>query len=208
MHFPVAFITLIPAVLSHGLIQTPPSRPVGSAIVSNCGNGVTTQIKQDNTSHVEGLPEAAAKDSAYKAAKCNLWLCKGLQFSDNPSTNVQSWTAGQVVPIKVWVRIPHEGSANVSIVDTKTNTMIGTALKSWAKGYAPGHFESDVPADQKEFNVTIPSGLETKCATAGDCVSFLSISLRWNEFEVLSSMLMAAIGSSMVVVWDCSQADV
>jgi len=171
MHFTLpALLALVPTVLGHGLIQSPPSRPVGSAIVANCGNGVVTQIKQDNTSHVEGLPEAAAKDKQYNAAKCNLWLCKGLQFADNPAANIQTWTAGQVVPLKVWVRIPHEGSANVSIVDTKTNTVVGDFLKAWAKGYAPGKRESDVPADQKEFSVTIPSGLETKCATAGDCV--------------------------------------
>ncbi|KAF2114002.1 hypothetical protein BDV96DRAFT_106420 [Lophiotrema nucula] len=171
MHFSTsALLALIPSVLGHGLIQTPPSRPVGDAIVANCGNGVTTQIKQDNTSHVEGLPEAAAKDKNYNAAKCNLWLCKGLQFTDNPTANIQTWKAGDVIPIKVWVRIPHEGSANVSIVDTKTNTLVGTALKAWAKGYAPGKSESDVPADQKQFSVTIPTGLETKCANAGDCV--------------------------------------
>ncbi|ORY17335.1 hypothetical protein BCR34DRAFT_622010 [Clohesyomyces aquaticus] len=171
MHFSAAaLLALVPAVLGHGLIQEPPSRPVGSAIVSYCGNGVVTQIKQDNTSHVEGLPEAAAKDKAYQAAKCNLWLCKGLQFADNPSANIQKWTAGQVVPIKVWVRIPHEGSANVSIVDTKSNKVVGEMLKVWSKGYAPGYTESGVPKDQKEFSVTIPSGLEEKCATAGDCV--------------------------------------
>jgi hypothetical protein len=167
-------IALIPAVLGHGLIQIPPSRPVGDAILANCGNGVVSQIKGDNTSHVEGLPEAAAKDPAYHAAACNLWLCKGLQFADNPKANIQKWTAGQVVPMQVWVRIPHEGSANVSIVDTKTNKVLGNMLKVWSKGYAPGIKESDVPADQKNFNVTIPKGLEKKCAVAGNCVSISS----------------------------------
>ncbi|KAF2464277.1 uncharacterized protein BDR25DRAFT_296911 [Lindgomyces ingoldianus] len=169
MHFSIPLLALVPTVLGHGLIQTPPSRPVGSAIMSACGNGVVAQIKADNTSHVEGLPEAAAKDKAYQAAKCNLWLCKGLQFADN-ANNTQTWTAGQVVPIKVWVRIPHEGSANVSIVDTKSNKIIGDMLKVWSKGYAPGNTEAGVPKDQKEFSVTIPTGLEEKCATAGDCV--------------------------------------
>jgi len=38
MHFPTAFLlTLIPSVLSHGLITSPPSRPVGPAIIANCG---------------------------------------------------------------------------------------------------------------------------------------------------------------------------
>ncbi|KAF2732590.1 hypothetical protein EJ04DRAFT_496625 [Polyplosphaeria fusca] len=170
MHFSAAaLLALVPSVLGHGLITTPPSRPVGDAIKANCGNGVVKQIVADNTSHVEGLPEAAVKDTGYHAEKCNLWLCKGLQFADNKA-NVQSWTAGQVVPIKIWLRIPHEGSANVSIVDTKTNTIVGEALKTWAKGYAPGRSESDVPLSQREFNVTIPAGLESKCAVAGDCV--------------------------------------
>ncbi|KAF2184154.1 hypothetical protein K469DRAFT_580481 [Zopfia rhizophila CBS 207.26] len=170
MHFSTAaFLALVPTVLGHGLITDPPSRPVGPAILENCGNGVVSQIKADNTSHVEGLPEAAAKDKAYKADRCNLWLCKGLQFADN-TANVQKWSAGQVVPIKIWLRIPHEGSANVSIVDTKTDKIIGSMLKVWEKGYAPGRSEKDVPKDQKEFSVTVPTGLEEKCATAGDCV--------------------------------------
>lgn len=29
----------------------------------------------------------------------------------------------------------HSGSANVSIVDTKTNKVIGSALKSWTSNY-------------------------------------------------------------------------
>ena len=123
----------------------------------------------DNTSYVEGMPEAAAKDKGFNAAKCNLWLCKGLQFADN-AANVQKWTAGQVVPVKVWLRIPHEGSANVSIVDTKSNKIIGEFLKNWPKGYAPGRSEKDAPLDQREFSIKVPTGLEEKCAVAGDCV--------------------------------------
>jgi hypothetical protein len=119
---------------------------------------------------VEGLPELAAKDSAYNPSKCNLWLCKGLQFDDNKG-NTQTWQAGQVVPIKVWLRVPHEGLANVSIVDTKSDKIVGDMLKVWSKGYAPGKKESDTPLDQREFSVTVPQGLEEKCATAGDCVS-------------------------------------
>jgi len=173
MHLATAtLLSLVPSVLGHGVITSPPSRPVGPAIVTNCGAGVAADIRADNTSHVEGLPElAAAANSGYNAEKCNLWLCKGLQFADN-SNNTQMWTAGQVIPIKVWLRIPHEGSANVSIVDTKSNMIIGDVLKVWEKGYAPGKKESDVPLDQTEFSVTVPEGLEEKCAVAGDCVSY------------------------------------
>lgn len=59
----------------------------------------------------------------------------------------------------------------MSIVDTKTNEIVGDMLKVWSEGYAPGKKESDVPEDQKVFSVTVPEGLETRCATAGACVS-------------------------------------
>lgn len=59
----------------------------------------------------------------------------------------------------------------MSIVDTKKNQVVGEMLKVWAKGYAPGTTESDVPLDQKEFSVTVPEGLEETCKAAGDCVS-------------------------------------
>ncbi|KAH7091488.1 hypothetical protein FB567DRAFT_275566 [Paraphoma chrysanthemicola] len=169
MKFPILALSFLPAVLSHGLITSPPARPIGPALLANCGPKVEQDIRLDNTSHVESRPELAAKDPAYNASACNLWLCTGLQFADN-AKNTQTWAAGDVVPVKVWVRIPHEGSANVSIVDTKSNKIVGKMLKVWASGYAPGKKESDVPLDQKEFSVTVPEGLEEKCAVAGDCV--------------------------------------
>lgn len=74
--------------------------------------------------------------------------------------------------LDVWIRIPHEGSANVSVVDTKSDRIVGQMLKVWEKGYAPGKKEGDVPEGQKRFSVVVPEGLEEKCAIAGDCVSF------------------------------------
>ncbi|KAF2867526.1 hypothetical protein BDV95DRAFT_598178 [Massariosphaeria phaeospora] len=166
-----ALLALLPPLaLSHGLITTPPSRPAGPSLVANCGAGVNTAITQDNTSYVEQLPRLAAADKAYNPAKCNLWLCKGLQFADNPAANIQTWRAGQTVPLKIWLRIPHEGIANVSVVDTKSNAVVGEMLKVWDRGYAPGKSEKDVPLAQREFSVTVPEGLEQKCAVAGDCV--------------------------------------
>lgn len=161
---------LAPVALSHGIITTPPSRAIGSAITTACGQGITNAIKSDNTSYVEQLTKIAASDSKFNAAACNLYLCKGLQYSDN-SANVQTWKAGDVVPVKIWLRIPHEGIANVSIVSTKQNKQVGGPLKLWTKGYAPGKTEADVPLEQKEFSVTIPSGLESTCVSPGDCVS-------------------------------------
>lgn len=51
-------------------------------------------------------------------------------ISTNPIT-VQSLTAGQVVNIKVDLTIPHTGPANVSVVDTKTNTILDKAMISF-----------------------------------------------------------------------------
>ncbi|KAJ4356551.1 uncharacterized protein N0V89_004585 [Didymosphaeria variabile] len=162
-------LLLAPAVLSHGIIMNPPSRATGPGQTTACGQAIVSAIKSDNTSYVEQLTKLASTDSKFSAAACNLYLCKGLQYADN-SANVQTWKAGDVVPVKIWLRIPHEGIANVSIVSTKQNKVVGDFLKVWTKGYAPGKSEADVPIEQREFSVTVPSGLETTCAMAGDCV--------------------------------------
>ncbi|KAI3337437.1 hypothetical protein HD806DRAFT_39331 [Xylariaceae sp. AK1471] len=169
--------TLLPlaALLSlaqaHGYISSPAMRMPGNATTSACGRSVVADIVKDKTSHVEGLPELAAKDAGYHAAQCNLWLCRGVQFADN-AANVQSYKPGQVVNVKIALSIPHVGSANVSVVDTKTNAIIGQPLLSWSKGYADEKqfYGNTLPANQTDFNVTIPTTLESKCATAGDCV--------------------------------------
>ncbi|KAF2276290.1 uncharacterized protein EI97DRAFT_474260 [Westerdykella ornata] len=167
----IPLLALLPTLaLSHGLITSPPSRPIGPALTANCGSAVYKKIASDNTSYVEALPDAASKDPSFNPSLCNLWLCKGLQFADNPAANVQTWTAGQEVPVKIWLRIPHEGIANVSVVDAKKNQVVGDMLKVWSKGYAPGRKEADVPIEQREFSVTVPEGLEERCVTAGDCV--------------------------------------
>ncbi|KAH8595743.1 hypothetical protein B0O99DRAFT_661628 [Bisporella sp. PMI_857] len=132
-----------------------------------CGTAVTKKIAADVTDHVEGLPEAAAKDSGYHAALCNLWLCRGLQY-DPASSSVQTYSPGQVVPIKINIRIKHAGTANVSVVDTKTNSIIGSQLLYWSD-YANEKLPS-LPANNSAFSVTIPNNLEGKCTTAGDCV--------------------------------------
>lgn len=56
MHFTTASLLAlaVPSVLGHGLITSPPSRPVGPAIIANCGPSVEQDIRLDNTSHVEG----------------------------------------------------------------------------------------------------------------------------------------------------------
>lgn len=159
-------------VSGHGLITKPTPRGPGDASIAACGSSVVNNIKGDLTSHVEGLPELAAQDAAYNADLCKLWLCRGLQFADNVA-NVQQYTPGQSVNIQVQLSIPHAGSANVSIVDTKTDTIIGEPLLSWPSGYADERqfYAHQTPAEQTNFNVTIPDNLGSQCSEAGACVS-------------------------------------
>ena len=159
--------SLAASVSSHGLITKPVPRGPGAASLAACGSAVTNNIKGDLTSHVEGLPEAAARDKTYKPDQCNLWLCRGLQFADN-SANVETWTAGQTVHLDVKITIKHYGTANMSIVDTKSNKIIKQILY-WDK-YADDKLTT-LPANNTAFDVTIPSDLGSACATAGDCVS-------------------------------------
>ncbi|KAI8951972.1 hypothetical protein F4801DRAFT_247489 [Xylaria longipes] len=161
------------AVLAHGhgYISSPAMRMPGNTTTAACGRSVVADIVKDKTSHVEGLPELAAKDTGYHAAQCNLWLCRGVQFGDN-AANVQAYAPGQVVNVKIALSIPHVGSANVSVVDTKTNAVVGQPLLSWPSGYADEKqfYGKTLPANQTDFNVTIPTTLDGKCATAGECV--------------------------------------
>jgi len=154
-------------VSAHGLITSPAPRAVGSASTAACGTAVTAQIVADNTSHVEGLPEASLTDPTYDADACNLWLCKGLQYADN-TDNVLLLSPGEEVPIEVFIRIPHAGTANVSIVDTKENVVLGNELLYW-DSYADEKLPT-LPANNSVFSVTIPRTLDGKCLSAGDCV--------------------------------------
>lgn len=152
---------------SHGIITSPPVRAEGQAMVDACGSSVAALVTADNTSHVEGMPEAAATEANFDATACNLFLCKGLQFEDNVD-NVQTFQPGQVVNMLASIPIPHEGPMNVSVINTKTNAAIGDPLISFVS-YADESLPT-LPANNTNFNVTIPTDLGSTCGTAGDCV--------------------------------------
>jgi len=164
--------TFASTVLSHGLITSPPVRSAGDAMSKACGAAVTALEVQDPTSHVEGMPEAAAQTANFDATACNVFLCKGMQFSDNVE-NVQTFSPGQVVNMLATIPIPHEGPMNVSVINTKTNTAIGEPLIVF-DSYADESLAT-LPANNTNFDVTIPSTLGTACAVAGDCVCFLRV---------------------------------
>jgi len=158
-------------VQGHGQVTKPKARLPGDATAGVCGTTLVKFYQADETSYPEALMRANPKglDSAYDAKKCNLYFCKGFQFADNKA-NVYSYKPGEKVDFTVQIRIPHEGYANVSIVDTAANKAIGSPLFAWPSGYASGKdFPSKIPANQTAFSVTIPD-LGSKCATAGACV--------------------------------------
>lgn len=111
MHLSILpFLGLLSGVTAHGLVQLPATRSPGDATVAACGKTMVNFYKADNTSYPEALLRAnpgGLKDE-YNAKNCNLWLCKGYQFGDNKA-GVQTYTAGQEVHYKVWIRIPHAG---------------------------------------------------------------------------------------------------
>ncbi|KAK3321308.1 hypothetical protein B0T19DRAFT_466656 [Cercophora scortea] len=158
---------------AHGLVQKPAARQPGDATAAACGKTMQQFYKADNTSYPEALLRSnpSGLKDGYDAKKCNLWLCKGYQFADN-AARVQKYKTGDVVDFEVWIRIPHRGFANVSVVDTTTNTVIGAPLIAWAENYAA---VTKPPADQTKFSVKIPE-LGAKCVEAGVCA------LQWYWF--------------------------
>ncbi|KAI0603141.1 hypothetical protein F4775DRAFT_587666 [Biscogniauxia sp. FL1348] len=165
-------LLLLPTLThAHGLITSPPPRTAGAATSAACGPSIASALAEDPTSHVEGLAELGIQDG-FDAAACNVWLCRGLQFGDNNAEGVQAWAPGQSVRVRVRLAIPHAGAANVSLVDAAANRLIGDPLVAWPAGYADeaAFYAGATPADQTDFNVTIPGNLGGRCATPGACV--------------------------------------
>ena len=163
----LSLAALISTVLAHGEITSPPTRSAGPAMDAACGTSVSALVKADTTSHVEDMPEAAALIPGFNSTACNVFLCKGQQFADN-TANVQNFTAGQVVNMRAVIPIPHEGPMNVSVINTATNTAIGAPLISF-DSYADESLAT-LPANNTNFDVTVPSDLGSACSVAGACV--------------------------------------
>ncbi|KAI0470054.1 hypothetical protein GGR56DRAFT_151075 [Xylariaceae sp. FL0804] len=162
----LSLVAFASTALGHGFVTSPQARMPGSAMEAACGQQVEINQESDNYGNIQGMLQVANGQSDFDADACNVWLCKGYKFADNKD-NVQTFTAGQKLAMTVDIRAPHTGTANVSIVSTATNTVIGDALKSWD---VYGSTASSIPADETDFSVTIPSDLGSQCATAGDCV--------------------------------------
>ncbi|CAH0052583.1 unnamed protein product [Clonostachys solani] len=154
---------LLPLVAAHGFIKSPTPRKPGDAFKAACGEQPYYQQSSDINGNVQGILQVVG--SSLDSANCNLWLCKGFQFDDN-SASVESYTLGQTIPFEITIAAPHTGVANVSVVKTSSNSVIGDPLIEF-DNYASN---AGIPANNTAFSVTLPSDLGGECTTAGDCV--------------------------------------
>lgn len=154
---------LIPLVAAHGSIKSPPARQAGSAYSAACGEQPFNQQSADKNGNVQGILQVVGDD--FNAASCKLWQCKGFQFDDNKD-NVQQFSPGQTIDFDVEIAAPHTGYANVSVVKTGTDTIIGQPLIEF-DNYASN---AGVDANNTAFSVTLPNDFGGDCTTEGDCV--------------------------------------
>ncbi|KAJ5774769.1 hypothetical protein N7457_009665 [Penicillium paradoxum] len=162
----LALASIISLVNGHGFVTSPKARMPGTAMEAACGAQAVSNQESDNYGNIQGELQVVSNQGDYEADACNIWLCKGYKFADNKD-NVFSYKAGQKVDFTVDIRAPHTGVANVSVVDTSSNSVIGSPLISWSD-YAS--VATGVKDDETSFSITIPEDLGGQCATAGDCV--------------------------------------
>ncbi|CAN8104707.1 unnamed protein product [Discula destructiva] len=153
-------------VSAHGRVTSPPPRPLGDAMSSSCGMQVWNQMSSDPNGNIQTMAQVGASQSDFDAAACHLWQCRGYQFADATADTIQSFSAGQVIPVSVTVAAPHTGVANVSIINLATNSVIGTPLADWSV-YAS--VATGVTANDTSFSITMPDTLDAACETAGGC---------------------------------------
>jgi len=129
---------------------------------------------------------------------------KDLQLSSSYQINteqnltfIRSYSPGQVVPMEVNIRIKHAGTANVSIVDTKSNTIVGTQLLYWSD-YANEKLPT-LPANNSAFSVTLPMDFGGKCATAGECVSNPLVEFVVRQLFILNELNRSFSGGGTVL---------
>ncbi|KAF2845487.1 hypothetical protein T440DRAFT_265548 [Plenodomus tracheiphilus IPT5] len=158
----IALAGFISSVAAHGFIESPTPRMPGEGLRAACGDQVFNQQSSDHYGNVQGALQNLQGDHP----DCKMWQCKGVPFSD--AGEIFSYTAGQVIPMKVEIRAPHDGVANVSIVKVSSDTVIGSPLISWDE-YALTSSPMSAHPDWTSFDITMPD-VSSECANAGDCV--------------------------------------
>ncbi|KAH7921793.1 hypothetical protein BV22DRAFT_1106994 [Leucogyrophana mollusca] len=161
----ISFMTaasLASSTLAHGVISSPPRRLPGAAFEAACGSQVYSIVDSDQFGNQQ---QEEQNFNSETTSACQVYLCKGLLYADNES-NLQKFSANQVVPIEIDIEAPHTGVANVSVVDTTTNTVLAGPLIYFNPAYS---VSTPIPANQTSFSVTVPD-LGSSCSTAGVCV--------------------------------------
>jgi hypothetical protein len=157
-----ALAGFVSSVAGHGFISSPTPRQPGAGLKAACGDQVFNQQSSDKFGNVQG----ALQNLQTPQPDCRMWQCKGVPFED--AGEIFDYTPGQVIPMKIEIRAPHDGVANVSIVKTSTDTIIGSPLKSFDK-YALTSVPLSANPEWTSFDITMPD-VSAECATAGDCV--------------------------------------
>jgi hypothetical protein len=158
----VALAGFASSVAAHGFISSPQPRLPGDGLKAACGDQVYNQQSSDHYGNVQG----ALQNLQGSHPDCRMWHCKGVPFED--AGEIFSYTAGQVIPMTVEIRAPHDGVANVSIVKVSSDTAIGSPLISWDQ-YALTSSPISQHPDWTSFDITMPD-VSSECANAGDCV--------------------------------------
>jgi len=160
----LALVLLAANVSAHANVTSPAIRQPGSKFLAKCGQTSFDAVKSDVTGHIE--------EQEPVNAGCELTLCRGMLFEDQPQTSIQQVIPGQEMTLAVDCTIPHGGPANVSLIDTTgggAGKFIGSFLKSF-DDFCPT--TGTTPADQSSLKFNLPSTavIGNKCQKAGDCV--------------------------------------
>lgn len=152
--------SLVTLAAAHGFIKSPPPREPGDAFKATCGEQPYYQQSSDINGNVQGIFQVVGDDTT---DDCKLWLCKGFLLEDN---EVQSYSLGETIDFEITIAAPHTGYANVSVVKTSTDSIIGSPLIEF-QNYAAN---AGVDANNTAFSITLPDSLDGDCTSAGDCV--------------------------------------
>ncbi|KAF1362719.1 hypothetical protein EJ07DRAFT_106586 [Lizonia empirigonia] len=158
----IALAGFASSVAAHGFISSPSPRLPGNGLKAACGDQVYNQQSSDHYGNVQGALQNLQGDHP----DCRMWQCKGVPFAD--AGEIFTYSAGEVVPMKIDIRAPHDGVANVSIVNIKTDKVIGEPLISWDQ-YALTSSPMSAHPNWTSFDITMPD-VSSECAQAGDCV--------------------------------------
>ncbi|EUC39752.1 hypothetical protein COCMIDRAFT_31167 [Bipolaris oryzae ATCC 44560] len=149
------------SVAAHGYVASPNARKPGDGLKQACGDQVFNTQNSDMYGNVQG----SIQNLQGSHPDCRIWQCKGIPFSDH--AEIYSYTPGQVVNITVTIRAPHDGRANVSVIDLATDKIIGKPLISWDK-YALTSVPLSQHPEWTDFSITMPD-VSDHCNKAGTC---------------------------------------